>query len=114
MLEPNPEAVMLDLGCGDSSFTTKAASKIRAKEVVEVDVDDEALEKARRRGIRTVKHDLNIFPYPFEDNAFDVIVSNQVIEHLWFPHQVPQGSTGSSSPGATRLYRQRIWQAGIT
>ncbi len=29
-----------------------------------------------------VKHDLNIFPYPFHDNEFDVVTINNVIEHL--------------------------------
>ena len=27
-------------------------------------------------------HDLNVFPYPFEDNAFDEIYVDNVIEHL--------------------------------
>jgi len=27
-------------------------------------------------------HDLNSFPYPFEDNTFDEVVSNHVLEHL--------------------------------
>jgi predicted SAM-dependent methyltransferase len=29
-----------------------------------------------------ILHDLNIFPYPFEDNSFDQIYCNDVIEHL--------------------------------
>lgn len=29
-----------------------------------------------------VIHDLNIFPYPFADNTFDVIVSRSILEHL--------------------------------
>jgi SAM-dependent methyltransferase len=29
-----------------------------------------------------IVHDLNIFPYPFEDNAFDLIYSSHCIEHL--------------------------------
>lgn len=37
------------------------------------------------KGIDVIKHDLNDFPYPFGDNGFDVVVSNQVIEHLLYP-----------------------------
>ena len=29
-----------------------------------------------------VIHNLDVFPYPFKDNEFDVIVGNQVIEHV--------------------------------
>ena len=29
-----------------------------------------------------VIHDLNVFPYPFENNSFDVIIADSVIEHL--------------------------------
>lgn len=29
-----------------------------------------------------VIHDLDVFPYPFSDSSFDVIICNQVLEHL--------------------------------
>lgn len=29
-----------------------------------------------------VVHDLNIYPYPFQDNAFDLVVCEHVLEHL--------------------------------
>jgi SAM-dependent methyltransferase len=32
-----------------------------------------------------VMHDLNIFPYPFEDNSFDEIECKMVLEHLSNP-----------------------------
>jgi SAM-dependent methyltransferase len=32
--------------------------------------------------IADVIHDLNVFPYPFEDNSFDMVVAEHVIEHL--------------------------------
>jgi ubiquinone/menaquinone biosynthesis C-methylase UbiE len=75
MLERDPKARVLDLGCGDGELTARVAAAVGTKEVVGVDVDKESLEKARARGIITVKHDLNKFPYPFETNSFDVVVS---------------------------------------
>ena len=35
-----------------------------------------------------VMHDLSIFPYPFEDNSFDLIEADHVIEHLGSPFRV--------------------------
>jgi SAM-dependent methyltransferase len=85
MLERDPKARVLDLGCGDGELTARVAAAVGTKEVYGVDVNEESLEKAKARGIITVKHDLNKFPYPFETNTFDVVVSNQVIEHLYYP-----------------------------
>ena len=32
-----------------------------------------------------VKHVLNIFPYPFKDNAFNLIEADHLLEHLSYP-----------------------------
>jgi ubiquinone/menaquinone biosynthesis C-methylase UbiE len=74
MLERNPKAKVLDLGCGDGEVTARVAAAVGAKEVVRAGVDEKALEKAKTRGIATVKRDLNEFPYPFETSPFDVVV----------------------------------------
>lgn len=39
------------------------------------------LDKANIPGI-DVRHDLEIFPYPFEDNEFDFVEATHVLEHL--------------------------------
>jgi len=85
LLEFNPNAKVIDLGCGDGEFTLRIKSKIGASEVYGVDIYEPSIEKARMKGIKVIKHDLNEFPYPFDDNTFDVVVSNQVIEHLIYP-----------------------------
>jgi len=85
LLERNPKARVLDLGCGDGSFTLQIAHRIGSSDVTCVDINEMALKGARERGLKTVKHDLNAFPYPFSDQEFEVIVSNQVIEHLFYP-----------------------------
>jgi SAM-dependent methyltransferase len=55
---------ILDLGCGKHKTPGAIGIDINPK----TDAD--------------VIHDLNQFPYPFPDNEFDLIIGNQVIEHL--------------------------------
>lgn len=58
------ETKALDLGCG----------KNKRKGAIGVDISQNT--------DADVVHDLNIFPYPFSDNEFDLIYVDNVIEHL--------------------------------
>jgi 2-polyprenyl-3-methyl-5-hydroxy-6-metoxy-1,4-benzoquinol methylase len=72
---------LLDLGCDDGALTLKFAEAARAPEVYGVELVQAAANAARERGISVTEADLN-HPLPFRDGEFDVVVSNQVIEHL--------------------------------
>lgn len=60
----NNTSRMLDLGCG----TRKRPGSI-------------GLDINPRSGADVI-HDLSLFPYPFEDNRFDEVVVDNVLEHL--------------------------------
>ncbi len=81
LLEVNSNAKFLDLGCDEGKLTKKMADKIKTKNIYGVDIIEESLVKARQEGIKTTKADLND-NLPFEDNFFEVVNANQVIEHL--------------------------------
>ncbi len=72
---------LLDLGCDDGSWTLELGLKLRTKNLYGVEVNETALSKARKNGIISKNCDLNK-KIPFKDNFFDVIHSDQVIEHL--------------------------------
>ncbi|MFZ3090382.1 MAG: class I SAM-dependent methyltransferase [Nitrospirota bacterium] len=55
---------ILDLGCGNRKVAGAIGVDCIGYPVVDV------------------VHDLNQFPYPFEDASFDAVVLNHVIEHL--------------------------------
>jgi SAM-dependent methyltransferase len=84
MLDCDPDAKVVDLGCGKGDFTLKVQEKINAKEIYGVDVWEDALSEARSKGIKAEKMDLNE-ELDFSDGSFHVVVSNQVLEHLLFP-----------------------------
>lgn len=84
VLDNNSHARVIDLGCGDGIFSVKVMEKIGCKEMWGIDIDDESLRKADNRGLIVRESDLNN-ALPLETKSFDVVVSNQVIEHLFRP-----------------------------
>jgi SAM-dependent methyltransferase len=80
-LEPRPGGVLLDLGCADGAVTELIARGAGTARTVGVELIDHLADAARARGMEVVSADLNR-RLPFDDASFDVIHSNQVIEHL--------------------------------
>ncbi|HPO11361.1 MAG TPA: class I SAM-dependent methyltransferase [bacterium] len=76
------DAKFLDLGCDDGSFTLNMAKYIRTNDIFGVDIVDERIDIAKSRGIIVKKFDLNN-KFEFDDNFFDVVSANQVIEHIY-------------------------------
>lgn len=56
---------LLEIGCGPKKLWDRSTA---------LDVNPQS--------VADVLHDLNCFPYPFEDNTFDIIVAEHVLEHL--------------------------------
>lgn len=82
LLENSKSAVFLDCGCDDGNFTITLASKLGTKIIYGIEINKIAIFKAKKKGIKVKISDLN-FKFPFLDNFFDVVVADQVIEHLW-------------------------------
>jgi len=61
---------ILDLGCGKNKYKSKN------KEDVVIGMD-----KVKLPGVDVV-HDLEKFPWPFKKNEFDVIIADNVLEHV--------------------------------
>jgi 2-polyprenyl-3-methyl-5-hydroxy-6-metoxy-1,4-benzoquinol methylase len=72
---------LLDIGCSDGSFTIECAMTIGAKKLYGIEIAEEEAKKARSKGIEVFVRDASdVFPFP--DEYFEVIVSNQVLEHV--------------------------------
>ncbi len=76
---------VLDIGCRDGALTQFFAP---GNDVLGVDIDPSALEKARQLGIRTMKVDLNGEWRELGSEKFDVVVAGEVLEHLYNPDKV--------------------------
>lgn len=77
--ELKPE-ILLDVGCGDGSRLFQYF-KTMPREFHGVEGAPDLKAKAEARGLQVTSFDLN-GRWPYEDNKFDVVFSNQVIEHL--------------------------------
>jgi len=74
-------AKFLDLGCDDGKWTTKMAKKIGTRDIFGTEILSSSVAKAKKRGINVKKADCNI-KLPYANQTFDIVHSNQVIEHL--------------------------------
>jgi len=74
-------ARIIDLGCADGEFALKIAERAKTKEIYGAEFLRETCQRARGKGIKVCRADLNK-RLPFEDGFFDVVHANQVLEHL--------------------------------
>jgi SAM-dependent methyltransferase len=82
LCDRNSDGRLLDCGCGDGGITMEVAQGIGAKEIWGIEITEANALKARERGIKVARADLNR-PLPFESESFDVVHGANVIEHLY-------------------------------
>lgn len=74
---------LLDVGCGDGSKTMRYAAALGLANgyVYGIEQQPHYIAQAHKE-LRVVRVDLEREPFPFKDEEFDVIICNQVLEHL--------------------------------
>ena len=77
---------VLDIGCGDGCLGALLKDDKNC-DVTCLDISAVALDKAKKRGLKTVLSNIEE-PLPFEDNSFDYVIATEVIEHVSFSEQV--------------------------
>jgi SAM-dependent methyltransferase len=103
---------IIDIGCGRGD--TVAWLRAEGWDAYGIDISPEYIERGReylaRNGddparLRVMNED---FTYPFPDNMFDVVLSDQVIEHVADLEAFASEVARISAPGASGLH---IWDA---
>ena len=83
LLEPSSgDPAFLDLGCDDGALTVRVAEIIGTTNVHGLEIVEERAAVASSRGVHVKVSDLN-HRFPYDDEVFDVVYSNQVVEHMY-------------------------------
>ncbi|RJQ20725.1 class I SAM-dependent methyltransferase [Candidatus Woesearchaeota archaeon] len=84
---------VLDIGCRDGTLTRHFLS---GNDVTGVDIDRQMLARAEKLGIKTKLLDLH---GTWDLPQFDVIVAAEVLEHLYYPHDICKKIADHLKPG---------------
>lgn len=82
LLEKNQKAICIDIGCGDGKKTSSFKKRVGTNHMEGMDAIKIRLNAAKKNGINKIIYaDLEkIWPLP--SDSFNVVISNQVIEHI--------------------------------
>ncbi len=109
---------VLDIGCRDGALTSYF---VEGNTVLGVDIDEEALARAKEYGLETKPMDLMGDWHEIEQKRFDAIVAGELLEHLFFPEDIvkkakehlnPNGIFVGSVPNAYSLKNRLRYLAG--
>ena len=108
---------LLDVGCWDGEPTVEYAARLGGADMSGLEIFPQPAAAARGRGIRVESLDLERDRWPQETASIDVIVCNQVLEHLkniWLPlHEMarvtrPGGHLLVSVPNLASLHNRLL------
>lgn len=112
---------LLDVGCWDGEFSSRCAAALGAGRTLGVEVFAGPAAQAEGRGIEVARVDLEAGGLPWGDESVDVVLCNQVLEHLknvWMPmsemHRVlrPGGHAVLSVPNLGSLHNRALLALG--
>lgn len=115
------EPVLLDVGCWDGESTRRWGEALGTRRLLGVEVYEEQARRAEQRGLEVARIDLEAGRFPWPDGSVDVVVCNQVLEHLkniWLPigeiHRVlrPGGHAILSVPNLAAFHNRVLLALG--
>jgi SAM-dependent methyltransferase len=115
------DPTLLDVGCWDGDFSSRCGAALGAGRILGVEVYEGPAKQAEGRGLEVARVDLEAGRLPWEDESADVVVCNQVLEHLknvWLPmsemHRVLRrgGHAVLSVPNLASLHNRALLALG--
>jgi len=81
LIDPAESAKVLDIGCHTGKLIKERVKNIEKPEVYGIDIDKKSVSLSKALGIKAVEGDVEN-DLPFKSNFFNIVVANQIIEHL--------------------------------
>lgn len=76
------DAKLMDMACWDGEATRYYGDNLGIKDLHGLDFFEDQIAKALGNGVKVSKCDLELEAFPLPDSSFDVVVANQIFEHL--------------------------------
>jgi 2-polyprenyl-3-methyl-5-hydroxy-6-metoxy-1,4-benzoquinol methylase len=119
--ELSPSARILEVGCGDGALLVELRNHYPEAELTGIDIliSDETMKSCEASRIKLIQDSIEEVVLPAE--SFDLVVMNQVIEHLWKPDLAIRKILDALRPGAllsietpnVSSYDRRLFPDGI-
>ena len=84
---PDSAKKILDVGCGEGTFS-KQLKETNTREIWGIELDEKSAEIAKQKLDKVFVGDVNSLMDKLPDNYFDVIIFNDILEHLTDPYQI--------------------------
>ncbi|EKE07232.1 MAG: methyltransferase type 11 [uncultured bacterium] len=84
---PDSAKKILDVGCGEGTFSKQLKEK-NTREIWGIELDEKSAEIAKQKLDKVFVGDVNSLMDKLPDNYFDVIIFNDILEHLIDPYQI--------------------------
>lgn len=92
---------LLDIGCWNGDSLVEMGAREKFAEVYGIDISEDAVNAARKKGIEARVVDLNGSPLPFAADFFDCVTFLGVLEHLFDPYAILREIHRTLVPGGT-------------
>jgi SAM-dependent methyltransferase len=98
LIEPNPEAVLLDCGCHNGRFSLALAGILKTKQVYGVELNNGLAQAASASGVRVLRANVNDC-IPVLSGSVHVLTAFNILEHLVETEQFIQEMYRILAPG---------------
>lgn len=99
---------VLEIGCGRGELLSEFI-KCGCK-AYGLDTDDYFMSICKKKGICVKRTDIEKERFPFEDNTFDLVISDNVLEHVWNPNNMMSETNRVLKPSGFVIIRTPNWK----
>jgi SAM-dependent methyltransferase len=100
VLPRNPEARLLEIGCGTGATAAYALAEGKCNWCCGVELCEGPAQEARKNLQRVIVGDVERIEFDFPENYFDIVLLSEVLEHLADPWSVLRRLFKVMKPGA--------------
>lgn len=103
VVEPYCQGNVLDIGCGDGTFTSHLNKLSKVKRVTGVDISQTAISQAKKKYPEIEFEVVSAIALPFSKETFDFVTMVELVEHIIDTEQMLKETNKVLKPGGCLL-----------